>query len=188
MKRPITISLAAFFVLALLLISAVWPLVGGDQLLGLNRGGTGRTMPQGGLVPQGTPSGDQGNIPQDGQGQNPAGLGNFSGNGGQPQMNGSNFPNQNGTMQFTRILQYVLYALVIVLGLIAFGGLWAWKRWGMVMAIITAAVVLIMTITGLFRAFSTIVLIEDIVKILLAIAEAVLVLLPKSKPIQAITE
>ena len=178
MKRPITITIAAVLVLVLLLLSAVWPLVGGDQLLGLggaSRGGMGGGMPsQGGTAP----GNFQGGTPpsQNSQGQAPSTTGGF-------QTGSTGFSvNQSGLMKLTRILQYALYALEIIFGLIALGGLWTWKRWGIVMAIITSAIVLIATIPGMFRMFSAVSLIENILKVLLAIGVIVLVVLPKSKP------
>lgn len=177
MKRPITLIIAAVLVLVMVLLSAVWPLVGGNQLLGMPTGGGNRSGGVNGRIPNGT---FQGNLPQNGQSQ-----GNSSINGSQTGTRTGGSINQSGLMQLTRILQYGLYAVIIILGLIAFGGLWTWKRWGIVMAIITAAVVLIATIPGMFRFFSIVTLIENILKVLLAIAVIVLVVLPKSKPIQA---
>lgn len=87
-----------------------------------------------------------------------------------------------------RILQYVLYALVIVCGLIAFGGLWTWKRWGIVMAVVTSVIVIVMSVMMLFGMVSTVVLVESIIRIVIALAVVVLVLLPKSKTMETAIE
>jgi len=84
-------------------------------------------------------------------------------------------------MPVMRILQYVLYAIIIVCGLIAFGGIWMEKRWGSMMAMITAAIVVVMTVTSLLGVMSSVVLIENIIKLLLVIAVVVLAAFPAVK-------
>jgi len=206
MKRPVTVTIAAISVVVLMLLSAVWPLVGGDELLGLGYSGApGGSMPPGtqGDLLQGIPpsldgteqsgmrspsildgttqSGDAGGQNM-GEAQNgeqnqpgvPAGI----------QPNSGEVPSGDGTMPIMRILQYALYALMIVCGLIAFGGLWTWKRWGIVMAVITSVIVIVMSAVSYFGMISIVMLIENIVKILIALAVIVLVLLPGSKVVE----
>lgn len=193
MKRPAIKTAAAVLVIVLVMISAVWPLVGFDELLGFGSGrGSGMAqapqggMPQGtqpafdgtpqanmpGQMAQGTPPAEMQGTPQPGQGGAPAA-------GMQPGM--PNGEGQNGLIPVMRILQYVLYAIIIVCGLIAFGGIWLGKRWGTVMAIITAAIVMIMAVTSLIGAISTVMLVENIIKLLLAAAAVVLALMPAAK-------
>jgi len=83
-----------------------------------------------------------------------------------------------------RIFQYALYAVELVLGLVAMGGLWASKRWGIVLAIITSAVVLTATVPGFFRPMSMFSLVENCLKVLIAIGIIVLVVLPKPKQVE----
>jgi hypothetical protein len=192
MKRPNTITIAAILVVVLIVISAVWPLVGGDQLLGIGgSGGPGGGTPQDpqGTNPQGTPR--PGGTPLDGaplsMGDIPQGGQFQPGQGGNPDT-GTQPGESNGLMPVMRILQYVLYALIIVCGLIAFGGLWSWKRWGSVMAIVTSVIVLVLPVIALFGMVTTISLMENIAVIVIALTTCVLVLLPRSKYVETTVE
>ena len=193
MKRPVTLIIASALTLILVLFAGIWPLAGGDQLIGAQGGAftnrDGRNFGQDGqMLPQGTPSADQSQMPQpqnnNGQGQNPPGMGNGAQGGMQAPTNQGVPGSQPAMMQTQRILQYCLYVLIIVLGLIALGGLWLSKPWGTVVAIVASAVVIATSAIGLFRMISTISLIENIVKMLIAIAVIVLVLLPKKKEVK----
>jgi hypothetical protein len=210
MKRPITLTIAAILVLVVILLSAVWPMVGGDRLLGLNSrpaGFGGRfangNSPSGNFL-QGTPSENSqsgtpsGNSPQG----TPSGQPNGTQNGFAPNDQNGNGNRQGG--QFGpgngmrgsrggmfgggRILQYVLYAVEILLGLAAIIGLWLSKKWGAVLAIITSAVILIATLPGLFQFFNAVSLIESLLKIVLAIGIIVLVVIPYTKPVQPVAQ
>jgi len=206
MNRPVSVTIAAISVVVLLLVSAVWPLVGGDELLGLgNSAAPGGNIPPGPRVDliQGAPPSLNGTaqdtsqpplqpdkISQPGdssapdlaeasngdmnQPDNPAGI--------QPDSNAN--PSDNGIMRNMRILQYALYVIVIVCGLIAFGGLWAWKPWGIVMAVITSLIVIVMSAVSFFGISSTLMLIESIVKVIIALVVIVLVLLPVSRVVK----
>jgi len=196
MKRPGSVTIAAILVVVLLLISAVWPLVGGDELLGMgNSGQPGANMPSGsqGNLPDAIPPGFEGTAqppsqpdgtPQPGMGGAPDGQQGQPGMADGMQPNFGEAPAGNGMIPIMRILQYVLYALVIVCGLIAFGGLWTWKRWGNVMAVITSVIVIVMSAVSLFGMISTAVLVESIIRMVIALAVAILVLLPRSKVMQ----
>jgi hypothetical protein len=198
MKRPITLTIAAILLLVMLLLSSVWPVVGGDRLLGINTGFgrfsggfPGGNPPSGnfqqgtppGNFPQGTlsaqPNGTQSGFSQNGQNQN--GTGNGMNQQFQP---GNGVRGNRGGMMGNRVLQYVLYAVELLLGLAAIVGLWLSKRWGMILAIITSAIVLVATIPSMFRIFSVFSLIENLLKILLAIGIIVLVVIPKPEPVQ----
>jgi hypothetical protein len=193
MKRPAIKTAAAVLVIALVFFSAVWPLVGLDEVLGLGSGRSGGMgqAPQGGM-PQGTPPAFDGtplaNMPgqmaqgtplAELQGTTQPGQGGVPAAGMQPNM--PDGTGQSGLMPVMRILQYVLYAIIIVCGLIAFGGIWMVKRWGTVMAIITATIVAVMTVTSLIGVMSSAMLIESIIKLLLVVAVVVLALIPAAK-------
>jgi hypothetical protein len=188
MKRPVTIIIAAVLVVFLVLISAVWPMVSGQKLLG----GTGlpnESQPQQGIGPTGDQP--QGTPPQPGNGNNrqpmdgTQGTGSFNngastGQPGQPPegMDGV----QKGSFQKNQILEYILYSVILVLGIVSFGGLWISRRWGIVVSIVTAALVLVETLPGLFQTASTISLVDSLLKVVLSIGIIVLVVLPVSQP------
>lgn len=189
MKRPVTLTIAAVLVLLLIAISAVWPLVGGQNLFGgigpRNGGGFPKRDFSAENFQQGTPPArSRENQNQADPGQPGRGTEN-SGSGTQFQPGGRMPANRGGAMQLLRVFQYVLYAVELVLGLVAFGGLWASKRWGIVLAIITSAVVLVTTVLGFFRPVAMFPLIENLLKALIAIGIIVLVVLPKPKQVQA---
>ena len=187
MKRPVTFIIAAALILVMILLSAVLPMVGGNRLAGggFPRAGfavgAGRFgSPQSGNTQNGTTP-NQNFVPQ--SGQTPQGQTSSNGNTQFRPGTRGNF-NGNRTTPLLRILQYALYAAELILGLLAIVGLWLSKRWGVVMAIITSVVVLAATIPGMFRVFSTFILVENLLKVILAIAIIVLVVLPKPKPVQ----
>lgn len=187
MKRPVTFIIAAALILVMIILSAVLPMAGGNRLVGggfpragfaAGAGRFGRSQP--GNTQNGTMQ-TPNFVPQSGQ----TPQGQTSSNGStqfQPGTRGTF--NGNRTAPLLRILQYGLYAAELILGLIAIVGLWLSKRWGVVMAIITSAVVLAATIPGMFRMFSTFILVENLLKVILAIAIIVLVVLPRPKPVQ----
>jgi hypothetical protein len=212
MKRPVTLTIAAICVFILILVSAVWPMVGGNRLLGESGfsqgvGGPGRERPgeanasgtpsaQMMETPAGTPSADQaqpgdrrqapsdqrspqGNLPDhnDSQGTPPGGQDSQPG-----QQRYSGFE-RGGMLMFNGVLEYILYALEIALGIAAIIGLWLSKRWGNILAIILAALVLIVTLPGVLQVFSAIVVIENVLKVLLSVGIMVLVLLPISRTV-----
>jgi hypothetical protein len=55
------------------------------------------------------------------------------------------------------------------------------KRWGAILGIVLAILVILLTIPGMLRIFSAVVLIENLVRILLAVAVIVLLLLPTAR-------
>ncbi len=70
--------------------------------------------------------------------------------------------------------------LLILAGVAAFA-LFKGKRWGVVLSIILAVLIILLTIPNMIRIFSVVTLIEDLVRILLAVAVVVLLLLPASR-------
>jgi hypothetical protein len=87
-----------------------------------------------------------------------------------------------GSFQKNQILEYILYSVILVLGIIAFGGLWISRRWGIVVSIVTAALVLVETLPGLFQIASPVSLVDSLLKVVLSIGIIVLVVLPISQP------
>jgi hypothetical protein len=129
----------------------------------------GRNFPQGGF-----PSGGFPNAGSPNDQNNPAGTPNFT-------------PNRQfgtGLASLFRLVRPVLTGLnifLIVLGVVAAIGLFMSKRWGAVLAIILSALLLLLAIPGMLRIFSPILLIESLVRILLALAVIVLLLLPSAR-------
>jgi hypothetical protein len=195
MKRPVTLLIAAILVALLVLISAVWPMVSGQKLLGGTRFAN-EPQPAQGNVPTGEPPG--GTPPtQPGNGNNRQPMNSNSSTG--PMNNGASTTNpgkpgagMNGGLADgsikNRILEYVLYSVILILGLVAFGGLWISRRWGIVVSIITAALVFVETLPGLFRSISTINLVVSLIKVVLAIGIIILVVLPVSQPVHSQTQ
>jgi uncharacterized membrane protein (DUF2068 family) len=84
-------------------------------------------------------------------------------------------------LRFNGILADVLYALEIALGIAVIIGLWLSKRWGSILAIILAALVLIVTLPGLLQMTAVALVVENVLKVLLSVGIMVLVLLPGSR-------
>ena len=93
-------------------------------------------------------------------------------------------PNQQfgtGFTQVLRLLQPVMTGLdivVLILSIVAVVGLLKNMRWGAILGIVLSVLVILLAIPGFIRLFSAVVLIENLVRILLAIAVIVLLLLP----------
>jgi hypothetical protein len=109
-----------------------------------------------------------------------------SGTGTTPNFNRT-FPSGAGTSGLARLIRLVRpvtigldIVLLILAGVAAFG-LFRGKRWAVVLSIILAVLVILLTIPSMIRIFSAVVLIENLVRILLAVAVVVLLLLPASR-------
>ena len=96
-------------------------------------------------------------------------------------------PNTQIGVGFTRIFRLirpvtiVLDMILLVLAVVAAIGLFKNKRWGATLAIVLAVLLFLLAIPGLLRIFSAIVLIENVVRMLLAVAVIVLLLLPSAR-------
>lgn len=96
-------------------------------------------------------------------------------------------PNRQIGAGFARIYRLIrpvmigLDVILIVLAAVATIGLFKSKRWAATLAIVLAMLLLLLAIPGLLRIFSTIVLIENVVRMLLAVAVIVLLLLPSAR-------
>ncbi len=96
-------------------------------------------------------------------------------------------PNQQigtGLARLIRLIRPVTIGLDIVLfvlSVVAAIGLFKSKRWGAILGIVLAVLVILLSIPGMLRIFSAVVLIENLVRILLAVAVIVLLLLPTAR-------
>ncbi len=196
-KRPSVVTIAAILLVVLALFVAGLGLAGQFGLLGrgfgnrafaagqfrnrnfavpnggTNNGGSVGTLPNGG---NGTfPNGGNGTFPND---QNGTGTTNTfprtfaRGTGG------------TGLARIFRLLGPVIVGLdvflLILAGVAAFG-IFRGKRWGQILAIVLAVLLILLAIPGMLRIFSAVVLIENLVRILLAVAVIVLLVLPASR-------
>jgi hypothetical protein len=161
MKRPVTLTFALGLLTLLVLLGSLLPMVSGQRFAGVSQQNIVSNPSQGIL--------QSGEKPED---QSPA---RGPQNGTPPFNENLQGPNQS------RTLEYVLYSLILALGLIAFNGLWRWKFWGNVVSIITASIVIVPTLPMIFKNVPTLVLIECLIKVILAAGVIVLVLVPASR-------
>jgi hypothetical protein len=80
-----------------------------------------------------------------------------------------------------RPVMTVLNGILIVLGVVAAIGLFKTKRWGVILAILLSVLLLLLAIPGMLRIFSVLLFAETLVRVLLALAVIVLLLLPQSR-------
>ena len=174
-KRPSVVTIAAILLVVLGLFVAG---LGIANQIGLGR--TNRAFAAGqfrnrNFVP---PNGGQLN-------NNPIGtLPNGQTNGGTTPNFNRNFAGGTGLTRLLRVFRSVTLGLdiaILVLAGIAAFAIVKGKQWGRILAIVLAAIILLLTIPSLIRVFSAIVLIESIVRILLAVAVMVLLLLPTTR-------
>ena len=177
-KRPAVVTIAAILLIVLSLFVASLGIASQFGLLGSGFGnrqiGAGQFRnrvftPQNGAPITGFNNGFTNN--QNSQGTTP----NFA-------------PNQRfGGTGLARLLRLIgpvtigLDILVLVLSVVAAIGLFKSKRWGATMAIVLAVLLILLAIPGMFRIFSPLILIENIIRILLALAVVVLLLLPTAR-------
>jgi hypothetical protein len=184
-KRPPVVTIAAILLVILALFVAGLGIAG---QFGLTRGsrqfaaGQFRnrnfTFPNGGSN-NGSPIGS---LPN---GQN--------GTGTTPNFNRT-FPGATGATGITRLIRLIqpviigLDILMLILAGVAAFAIFKGKRWGVILAIVLAVILLLLTIPGFIRIFSAVVLIENLARILLAVAVIVLLLLPASRKAFATVE
>lgn len=183
LKRPAVVTIAAILLIVLSLFVAGLGIASQYGLLGqgfgvrqfiTRQGRNGNFNPQGGFP--------QGGFPQ----------GGFPNNGTtNDQNNGGTIPNftpnrQFGTGLFSilRLLQPVILGLdilLLILAVVAAFALFKSKRWGATLGIVLSVLLVLLAIPGMLRIFSPIIMIENVVRILLAIAVIVLLLLPTAR-------
>jgi hypothetical protein len=174
-QRPAVVTIAAILLIILSLFVAGLGIASQYGLLGRGFGNQqfvpgqfrNRTFtPQGGNPSNGFPNNqgttDQGTTP------------NFT-------------PNRQFGTGFTSILRLLqpvtlgLDILMLILAVVAAIGLFKIKRWGMILAIVISILLILLAIPGMLRIFSVVVLVENLVRILLAIAVVILLLLPSAR-------
>jgi hypothetical protein len=193
-KHPVVLTIAMICLIVLVLFSSGLALARNFGILGMGQGVVGFTggrqviiggqgnFPSGGFNRQ-----QPGDLPGNGTGQLP---GNFDPNNPTIPDN-SNFQRIQGQAGdvpgIAGILRWVtagLYIAALLLGLLAAFGLWKQKKWAAVLAIILATVLFMVSLAGftsLLRFFSLLVLGEGLLKVLLALAVIILLLLPAAR-------
>jgi hypothetical protein len=191
-KRPTVVTIAAIVLVVLCLFVAGLGLATQFGLIrGLGGGGfvagqfrNRQFNPQNGV----TNNNGQNGFP------NINGQNGFTNNNGQigtlpnDQTNQGTTPNFTPNRQFgtglasvLRLLQPVMTGLdivLLILSIVAVVGLLKNMRWGAILGIVLSVLVILLAIPGFIRLFSAVVLIENLVRILLAVAVIVLLLLP----------
>ncbi len=188
-KRPTVVTVAAILILVLTVFVAGLGIANHYGLLG--RGFSNRAFVAGQFrsrnfaPPNGSTSNGQSNGFTGGQtGQGTNGFtGGFTGGGTNPTF----VPNRAGASSLGRLLRG-LNTVTLVLDIVLFGlaivaavGLFKIKRWAAILSIVLAVLVILLTIPGMLRIFSSIVLIEDLLRIGLGVAVIVLLLLPSAR-------
>ena len=90
----------------------------------------------------------------------------------------------SGLARVFLILRPVTIALdiiLLVLSVVAVIGLFKSKRWASILAIVVSVLVILLTIPSMIRIFSTVTLLENLIRILMAVAVIVLLLLPSAR-------
>jgi hypothetical protein len=170
-KRPTMVTIAAIVLIVLALFVAGLGIA--NQFGLLRRGGIGgRAFFSGQLR-------NRNFVPQNG-----FPSGGFTNNQGTTP---SFIPNRTGITGITRLLGFLgpvttgLDIAMLILAVVAAIGLFKIKRWAAILAIVLTVLLILLTIPGMLRIFSTVVLVENLVRILLGVAVIVLLLLPASR-------
>ncbi|MFZ2098331.1 MAG: hypothetical protein WAV05_17000 [Anaerolineales bacterium] len=127
-------------------------------------------------------SGNQNFTPPNGFSQN--GLPNNQNNQGTTPNFTPNRQYGTGLTTLFRLTQPITIGLdivLLILSVVAAIALFKSKRWGAILAIVISILLILLTIPGMLRIFSAVVLIENLVRILLAVAVIVLLLLPSAR-------
>jgi hypothetical protein len=182
-KRPAVVTIAAILLIVLTVFVAGLGIANQYGLLGQGFGNgrfvAGQLRNRNYTSQGGTP---QGGFPQGGFTQ--GGTTNDQTNQGTTNNFVRNRQAGTGLTSILRLLQPVtlgLDILMLVLAVVAAIGLFKSKRWGVILAIVISVLLILLAIPGMIRIFSAVVLVENLVRILLAIAVVVLLLLPSSR-------
>ncbi len=177
-KRPVVITIGAILLLVLSLFVAGLGFANQFGLLG--RGFRTRQFVQG-------QAGNRNFTPPNGFTQNGSpqnGLPDGQNNSGTRPNFIPNRRSGTGITTLFRLIQPLILGLdilMLILSVVAAIGLFKSKRWGAILAIIISILFILLTIPGLLRIFSSVVLIENLARILLAVGVIVLLLLPPAR-------
>jgi heme A synthase len=177
-QRPAVVTIAAILLIVLCMFVAGFGIARQYGLLGIGLGNRqfvpGQFQNRNFTPPNGLPfnGGPFNGFPND---QNNQGMPpNFA-------------PNQQIGIGFARIFRLIqpvtigFNVILLVLAVVASIGLFKSRRWAATLAIVLAILLFLMAIPGLLRIFSPVMLIENVVRMLLAVAVIVLLLLPSAR-------
>jgi hypothetical protein len=143
-NKPVTLLIASALMLVVVILAGVLPLFGGNPGMGFNSGrfpnGQGNFDPS--RMPEGFTNRDGAPLPE---GINPGDRPNFQGN------SSGAMPTNNTNMkliQLLRGLQTGMAIIIAVMGLLSVVGILLGKNWGRILAIITAIIVIVLTLTS----------------------------------------
>jgi len=182
-KRPAVVTIAAILLIILSLFVAMLGIANPSGFLGRgfrNRSFTPGQFGNGNFSP---PNGFRFNGQNNGGGApnfNP----NGQNNGGTPPNFTGNRPGFTGLARIFRILRPVTIAfdiILLVLSVVAAIGLFKSKRWAAILAFVLAVLVILLALPGMLRIFAPLILVENLLRILAAIAVIVLLLLPSAR-------
>jgi hypothetical protein len=182
-KRPAVVTIAAILLIVLSLFVASLGVANQFGLLG-GGFGNGQFVARNG---QNRNFNSQGGFPQGGFPQGGAPQGGFQNDPNNPGTTPNrtfNRQSATGLASIFRILRPVTIALdiiLLVLSVVAAIGLFKSKRWGTILAIVISVLLILLTVPSMIRIFSTVTLAENLVRILLAVAVIVLLLLPSAR-------
>lgn len=177
-KRPNVVTIAAILLLVLSLFVTGLGIANQFGLLGRGFGNRQFLAGQGGNRNFTPPNGFQSN----GSGFN--GFPNAQNNQGTTPNATFNRTRATGLASLFRVLRPIALALdiiLLVLSVVAAIGLFKMKRWAVILAIVISALVILLTIPGMLRIFVSINLVENLFRILVAVAVIVLLLLPSTR-------
>ena len=184
-KRPAVITIAAISLVMLVVVSSGWALAGNFGLLGTNAGLPGVGVMRG----DGTksPEGISGQVPANIRpGTGTLNQGNRGSGQGLPIMRTvqgivGTSGNPAGLFGIISSMTTGLNVIALVLGIIAAVGLWKKKKWAAILAIILSAILLLVNLPGVTRIFFPLLFGINLLKVLLALAVIVLLLLPSAR-------
>jgi len=190
-NKPVTLTITAFLLIVLIVVSATFQFFGRSIAFELNGGRRGGgpqgsfqpgQMPEGFTPPNGGTNGEW--TPPDGSQSYRPGSGSNDGSYQRPSFSGD-----STTMKLFELVRGVQTGgviLIALLGILAVVGIFLGLNWGRTWAIVTAILSLVLSIPSLFVRFFGSNWIETLVKIVLAVAVLVLCFLPKSRQAQVV--
>ena len=170
-KRPAVVTIAAIVLIVLAIFVAGLGIA--NQFGVFGRAGFGNRVVLNGQTR------NRNFIPQNGFPSN-----GFNNNGGTTPYFTPNRTVGTGLTSLFRLIGPITLGLdiaMLILAVIAVIGLFKVKRWAAILAIVLAVLLILITIPGMLRIFSAVTLVENLIRILLALAVIVLLLLPISR-------